>query len=148
MDLVQRLMGWLTWLGVVPFVISLASAAWQQPLLGNSGIRVFIFYSVVICCFMAGTLWGQAIYGENRAHSLIKALSSNAIALCVCAALLVALDDQQMLIILSLGFLCALAIECLYTRPLTGRVKPYLTMRAAVTMAVLFLNALAYAILP
>jgi len=144
----QRLMGWLTWLGVTPFVIALASAAWEQPVLGTSGIQVFVSYSVVICCFMAGTLWGQAIYGENRADGMVKALSSNVIALCVFAALLMPLDDQQMLVILSLGYLFALSVEYLHSKPLTGRAKPYLTMRAAVTLVVFCLHCLAFAVLP
>lgn len=146
-DHVQRLMSWLTWLGVVPFVISLVCTVWEWPLLGASGVQVFIIYSVVICCFMAGTLWGQAIYGDSRTDSVPKLLSSNAIALTVFGALLLALDDQQMLIILSLGYLFALAVECLYTRALVGGVKPYLTMRVAVTLVVFFLHCLAYAVL-
>lgn len=147
-DYVQRLMSWLTWLGVAPFIIALVCAAREQPLFGNSGVQIFITYSVVICCFMAGTLWGQAIDGDNRRNNTLKLLSSNAIALCVFATLLLAVDDRQMLVILSLCYLCALAVECLFTGVVAGRAKPYLTMRAGVTLVVIFLHSLAFAVLP
>ena len=144
MDHVQRLMSWLTWLGVAPFVVALVCA--EQSVLGMAGGQIFITYSVVICCFMAGTLWGQAIYADDRRHRIINLLSSNAIALCVFAALLVALDERQMLVILSLGYLFALAVE--YCSADALRAKPYLTMRAGVTLVVIFLHGLAWVVLP
>ena len=145
-DHVQRLMSWLTWLGVVPFIVALAAR--EQPLLGMAGGQIFITYSVVICCFMAGTLWGQAIYADNRRNRIVKLLSSNAIALCVFAILLVASDDRQILVILSLGYLFALAVEYWSAGALAERAKPYLTMRAGVTLAVIFLHGLAWFVLP
>ena len=145
-DHVQRLMSWLTWLGVAPFVVALVCA--EQPLLGMAGGQIFITYSVVICCFMAGTLWGQAIYSDDRRNRILKLLSSNAIALCVFAILLVALDERQVLVILSLGYLFALAVEYWSAGALAERAKPYLTMRAGVTLVVIFLHGLAWAVLP
>ena len=146
MDYVQRLMSWLTWLGVAPFVIALVCAGREQSVLGIAGGQIFITYSVVICCFMAGTLWGQAIYADDQRHRIRKLLSSNAIALCVFATLLVASDERQMLVILSLGYLFALAVE--YWSVGALRAKPYLTMRAGVTLVVIFLHGLAWVVLP
>lgn len=141
-------MSWLTWLGVTPFIIALVCAAREQPLLGMVGGQIFITYSVVICCFMAGTLWGQAIYADNRGNRILKLLSSNAIALCVFAILLVASDDRLMLVILSLGYLFALAVEYLPAGALAEHTRPYLTMRAGITLVVVFLHGLAWVVLP
>ena len=141
-------MSWLTWLGVTPFIIALVCAAREQPLLGMAGGQIFITYSVVICCFMAGTLWGQAIYADNRGNRLLKLLSSNAIALCVFAILLVASDDRLMLVILSLGYLFALSVEYLPAGALAEHTRPYLTMRAGITLVVVFLHGLAWVVLP
>ncbi|WP_419834933.1 DUF3429 domain-containing protein [Endozoicomonas atrinae] len=142
MDRFQRLMYWLAWLGITPFIISLSLSIRGQSLFDTSGEHLFIIYSVIICSFMAGSLWGQAVYSENRSRSVIKVLASNAIALWVFGGLLA---DRQMLVFLSIGYLATLIIECVHTEPLAdGRVKSYLSMRAIVTLVVFILHCFLY----
>lgn len=146
MDRFQRLMCWFAWLGITPFIISLSLSIRHQSLFGASGEHLFIVYSVIICSFMAGSLWGQAVYSENRSRSIIKVLASNAIALWVFGGLLAGLADRQMLVFLSIGYLVTLTIECVHTEPLPdGRVKSYLSMRAIVTIVVFILHCFLYA---
>ncbi|WP_419536430.1 DUF3429 domain-containing protein [Endozoicomonas sp.] len=146
MDRFQRLMCWLAWLGITPFIISLSLSIRDQSLFGASGEHLFIIYSIIICSFMAGSLWGQAVYSENRSRSIIKVLASNAIALWVFGGLLAGLADRQMLVFLSIGYLATLIIECVHTEPLPdGRVKSYLSMRAIVTLVVFILHCFLYA---
>ncbi|WP_257274477.1 DUF3429 domain-containing protein [Endozoicomonas sp. SESOKO4] len=142
----QRLMYWLACLGITPFVISLYLSIRGQFLFGNSGEHLFIVYSVIICCFMAGSLWGQAVYTENRSGNVIKVLASNVIALWVFGGLMAGLADGQMLVLLAIGYLATLIIECVHTEPLAdGRVMSYLSMRAIVTLVVFILHCFLFA---
>ncbi|WP_257263014.1 DUF3429 domain-containing protein [Endozoicomonas sp. ONNA2] len=142
----QRLMCWLAWLGITPFIISLSLSIRGLSLVDHTGEQLFIIYSVIICSFMAGSLWGQAVYRENQSGSLIKVLASNVIALWVFAALLAGLGDQQMLVVLAIGYLATLIIECVNTDSLAdGWVKSYLSMRAIVTLVVFILHCFLYA---
>lgn len=146
MDNFQRIMSGFAWFGISPFIISLALSVREQSLFGFSGEQVFIIYSVIICCFMAGTLWGQSVYSDNRSRSIIKVVSSNLIALGVFGGLLAGLMDRQMLVLLSISYLITLVVECIHTEPLpAGRVKSYLSMRAIVTLVVFILHCFLYA---
>ena len=146
MDRFQRLMCWLAWLGIMPFIITLSLSIRGQLQFDNSGEQLFIIYSVIICSFMAGSLWGQAVYSENRTRSTTKVLASNAIALWVFGGLLAGLTNHQMLVFLAIGYLATLIIECVHTEPLAdGRVKSYLSMRAIVTLVVFILHCFLFA---
>ncbi|USE33936.1 DUF3429 domain-containing protein [Endozoicomonas sp. SCSIO W0465] len=141
-------MYWLAWLGITPFIISLSLSIKGQSLFETSGEHLFIIYSVIICSFMAGSLWGQVVYSENRSRSIIKLLTSNVIALWVFGGLVAGLANQQMLVVLAIGYLATLIIECIYTGPMAdGRVKSYLSMRAMVTLVVFILHCFLYAAL-
>lgn len=146
MDRFQRLMYWLAWLGIMPFIITLSLSIRGQSLFDNTGEQLFIIYSVIISSFMAGSLWGQAVYSENQSRSIFKVLASNAIALSVFGGLLAGLANHQMLVLLAIGYLATLIIECVHTEPLAdGRVKSYLSMRATVTLVVFILHCFLYA---
>lgn len=63
----------LAWLGVTPFTISLILKVIDHPLFGVTAIELFAHYSLVIVCFMAGTLWGQVVTNprDNVYHKVL-----------------------------------------------------------------------------
>nr|WP_286198456.1 DUF3429 domain-containing protein [Salinisphaera sp. G21_0] len=139
-------MYWLAWLGIMPFIITLSLSIRDQSLFDNTGEQLFIIYSVVISSFMAGSLWGQAVYSENQSRNIFKVLASNVIALSVFGGLMARLANHQMLVLLAISYLATLIIECVHTEPLAdGRVKSYLSMRATVTLVVFILHCFLYA---
>ena len=71
----------LAWLGVIPFTIALIATIIGRPLFDLSGIQAFAQYSLVILCFMAGTLWGQVISKPDGHQATPVLIASNILTL-------------------------------------------------------------------
>ena len=147
MEFFQKLSRRLAWSGTLPFIIALVLSIKERLFFGFSGEQIFIFYSILICCFMAGSLWGQAVYNTSvdtavaNKKAIKKVLCSNMVVLVIFAALLAQLTDQQMLILLANCYLVTLFIELTSTEPgAQHRLKLYLTMRSMVTLTVFIMH--------
>ena len=152
MEFFPKLSRRLAWSGTVPFIIALVLSIKEQLFFGFSGEQIFIFYSILICCFMAGSLWGQAVYSTSvdtaiaNKKAIKKVLFSNVVVLVIFAGLLAQLTDRQMLILLASCYLVTLFIEITSPEPsVQHRLKLYLTMRSMVTLTVFIMHCFLFA---
>ena len=107
------------------------------------GDELFISYSIVICCFMAGTVWGRAISQESCPHRSIKLVISNLVALAVFFGWL-SMESQGLLVILIISYLLLLASELKLreeAQDCAVATSPYLALRTWITCTVLLLHA-------
>ena len=150
MGFLKKLTSSLAWSGTVPFIIALILSIKERSLFGFFGEQIFIFYSILICCFMAGSLWGQAIYSTSAQTDTKKVkktvVFSNLIVLAIFAGLLAQLADRQMLILLAGCYLVTLLTELTSLDSATRRrLKSYLSMRSMVTLAVFIMHCFLFA---
>lgn len=125
----------LAWLGVTPFSIGLILTALQLQPFGISGHNLFTVYSLVILCFMAGTLWGQAIVTANYHGRYKILLASNGLALLGCFGFLFFSQTHFIYIACAL-FLVLLAVEGYQWKNNTILLVEYWPLRVQVTTVV------------
>ena len=132
----------LAWLRIIPFAVVLLLYYLNIPVLGFSGDQLFLSYSTVICCFMAGTIYGQAIYKVTCPHRPLKLIISNLVAFGAFLAWLL-LDSQGHLAALIIGYFLLNASELKLreqTEDCAVATSPYLAMRVWITSSVLLLH--------
>ncbi|AMO56520.1 hypothetical protein GZ77_06985 [Endozoicomonas montiporae] len=134
---------YLAWLGVVPFILSILLNFFDYSLGAYSGAQIFVFYSVIICCFMAGTLWGQAI--KDNVNWLKKAFASNLIALTVFFCLIFG-GTKTVLLTMVICYLLLVIYECILYRQSDDKtmMSNYIRMRIQVTLTVVVLHIALY----
>ena len=127
-------MNWLTYLGLVPFVLTLGLAFSVN---NYSYARLaFLCYGAVILSFLAGIHWGLA-FQKRVVDCFYLILSSNVIALLAWASLLLTVATLSIIFLL-VGFIIQCAID--YSLLLCGVVpRWYLLMRIRVTLIVVIM---------
>jgi hypothetical protein len=133
---------WLGYLGLLPFVVCLW--LFNTPIEGVRGSllfdpkQTFIFYSVIILSFIAGTLWRKDnIKGESGPQ-----IFSNLFCLYAFSCLFFPLFFA--LIFLPLGYFSLFLTEyILFNNKGNGYTKPYFTMRLRLTTLVILLHGCA-----
>lgn len=152
----------LGYLGLLPFIgclwlfeylPQLAEVDFLQPYLNTFVVKpqqAFIFYSTIILSFMAGSLWKKDTYNANTHTSKInspsssKALSVISNLICLFAFACLFLSIFYSLILLPLGYLCALLIEYYFCNKKDPSFTPqYIKMRIILTAIVISLHAIA-----
>jgi len=101
----------LAYLGLIPFVVCVASL-WlsSNPMVQLEARTIFLFYSVVILSFMAGTLWGALIpLVERTPQAIMTMVLIVGVVISAWCALL--LDLVTATIILFIGYVLILAYE-------------------------------------
>ena len=150
----------LGYLGLLPFIgclwlfeylPQLADVSFLQPYLNAFAVnpqQTFILYSAIILSFMAGSLWKKDTYNANTHESKINS-SSKALAvisnlICLFAFTCLFLSIFYSLILLPLGYLCALFIEYYFCNKKEPSFTPqYIKMRIILTAIVISLHAIA-----
>lgn len=129
----------LTWslgiAGLIPFVFACVSALTNTRLFGIAASTLFVTYSVLICSFLAGTLWG-VIINEVKSKKLL--LLSNVILLLAWTCLLVPRLDVA-IIVLALIYPLLYLVE---SRMMLEHTPEYICMRRFLTVVVVVLHGL------
>jgi chromate transport protein ChrA len=128
----------LGYLGLVPFVICIIFfESYPHHFLFNSQ-QIFHFYSVIILCFLAGTLWKK---DSKKLQSNVQIVSN---VLCIYAFICLFLPVYYALIFLPLGYLALLIAEYLFCdKEQMSYTQPYFNMRLILTLFVCALHAFA-----
>jgi hypothetical protein len=128
----------LGYLGLIPFITCLIVVeSYPHNLLFNSQ-QVFHFYSTIILCFLAGTLWQKDSH-DSQSHPLIV---SNV--LCLYAFSCLFLPLYYALILLPLGYLSLLIAEYfLCKKQQNSFTTSYFVMRLVLTLFVSLLHLIA-----
>jgi hypothetical protein len=128
----------LGYLGLVPFIICLIVVeSHPHNLLFNSQ-QVFHFYSAIILCFLAGTLWKK----DNQASQSNPLIVSNL--LCLYAFSCLFLPLYYALIFLPMGYLSLLIAEyVLCNKQQHSFTTSYFVMRLVLTLFVSLLHMIA-----
>lgn len=134
----NRLTPLLTWCGLIPFLAAAVFTALNMPLTGLPAELVFISYSVVILCFMAGTLWGRTNHQQGSSQGFAIAMTNVwTLAAWLLLLLMIASGVGQgvMFLVLSLGYAHLYWLEIKHTQNTAG--SDYLTLRKHITLAVI-----------
>lgn len=102
----------LTYLGLLPFIAALGMSFYGLNVGHITGPLLFISYSAIILCFIAGALWGQSSHHKHTRHS-VALLMTNIWALAAWVCLLVFISSSKFLAIalLAIGFIHLLLLE-------------------------------------
>lgn len=125
----------LAWLGVTPFTIALILSINDKPLFGFNGVEIFTQYSLVIICFMAGTLWGQVIQQSDDYQTNRILIGSNILALVAFFTYLM-LPNTLFIYSSLLIFIGLLTLEAYLVKNRSMVVGSYWPLRVQVTTAV------------
>ena len=104
----MRTKHYLGYLGLIPFILTIAFAAYIDELLNIPAVKVFIFYSAIILSFIAGTLWRKL----NDKTSIKLQILSNIFSLL--AFLTLFLPNYIALVILAKVYLLALLLSLIH----------------------------------
>lgn len=128
----------LGYLGLIPFIACLLMVeSFPHNMLFNSQ-QVFHFYSAIILCFLAGSLWKKDTRNE-QSNSLIV---SNILCLYAFSCLFLPLDFA--LVFLPLGYMALLVAEYIFCEKKRAPfITPYFSMRLILTLFVSVLHAIA-----
>ncbi|GAC1630758.1 MAG: hypothetical protein NVS9B10_23440 [Nevskia sp.] len=124
----------LGYAGLIPFV---AGPLWLMAAPGSAPVwldRMWLNYAAMIASFMAGTLWGMAIFTAGGPNGLLGMALSTVLLLLAWAAM--ALPFKLALIALAAVFVLLVLAEIWRERvldPLSG----YFTLRLTLTLGVL-----------
>lgn len=123
----MRLLGIL---GVVPFVLASLGSLFFDDLLLPLSQRGFLVYSLAILCFLAGTLWGEALPALKSGQRATILISNGVVLFAVFATL----AGQLLLtaLLLMLGYMALFWFE----RNLLERERWYTRLRGWLTSAV------------
>lgn len=93
--------------GLLPFLACAVLVWLPSPALRELGLRVFPLYSLVILCFLGGTLWGTARELTEPVKSR-RLLASNALVviLLVCYLFMPLLSALPVLLVAHISLLC------------------------------------------
>ena len=128
----------LGYLGLIPFLICLIVVeSYPHNLLFNSQ-QVFHFYSAIILCFLAGTLWVK----DSDDSQSTRLIVSNVLCLYAFSCLFLPLNFA--LIFLPLGYFSLLTAEyILCKKQQSSYTTAYFTMRLVLTLFVCLLHMIA-----
>lgn len=130
-------------LGLIPFAAGSLYAVLGEALLGLDPISLFMAYSAVILSFLSGTLWGKCLAAGASGSIWQLLVLSNLMALLAWFALLTADVPVIGLSALAIGYAAVLLIERRYDARLAAASgEHYLTMRGALTVAVVAMHVL------
>ena len=135
----MRTKHYLGYLGLIPFILTIAFAAYIDELLNIPAVKVFIFYSAIILSFIAGTLWRKL----NDKASIKLQILSNIFSLL--AFLTLFLPNYIALVILAKVYLLALLCEYHFDHS-EPKNHPYLHLRMHLTALVVILHIIAFVI--
>jgi len=128
----------LTWMGVVPFTLSLTSHWLDMPFgMEYSGLQAFALYSVIILCFMSGTLWGQSITQPNHPDQSKALVGSIAITLIALFAYML-LAPIAVVLLATFLYVGLIALEGYFGRSNRIVLSSYWRLRIQVTFVVCF----------
>lgn len=150
MDSNKKTMYQLGYLGLIPFIAGAGMMATNMSFLGLSGSQIFISYSVIILSFLSGVLWGRGLSDgvTKSVPNRMALIASNVFALLVWGLLLQSSQNPQMVIVLlALGFGALWFCERkIYIDSSANTVQGYPTMRRNLTVSVVALHVIAWAI--
>jgi hypothetical protein len=134
---------WLGYLGLIPFLLCLwifdAYAKKELSHFSFNPQQAFIFYSVIILSFLAGTLWRKDTLKENYCAQIFSNV------FCVYAFLCLLTPLYYALILLPIGYAALFLTEyALCTNREYAYSKLYCSMRLQLTIIVSLLHALAF----
>lgn len=124
----------LPYLGVTPFVFCLLLAFLSIEIFEQEGQTLFVYYSIAIANFMAGTLW----LNQQKVVGTSVAVWSNILSLATLPAFV--LPPQLASILLAAIFICVLFIELRAHRQGDTMEQSYIKVRVRVTSLVVLLH--------
>lgn len=130
----KRVMSYLAYSGLTPFVIGLGLHFWGTVFFGFTGPEIFTTYSVVILSFLCGILWGRSLHADE--NKLLYLIFSNVFALCAWAALL----NNNVTVSLITLFFSYILVFLIEMRQPANVDKHYIYMRAMLTVMVSLLH--------
>lgn len=130
----RKVMFLLSYLGLSPFIIAIASQVLSLPIVGYASEVVFASYSVVILSFLCGIMWGRCLHTDD--NKLFYFVASNFFALLAWAALL-SQHYAFSFAVLIVSYILVFVIEARQTDKVD---KYYIRMRAILTCAVVVLH--------
>jgi len=140
----QRLIPFLGYLGLAPFLVAGYLSATDGVFLGTDPLLSFIGYSAVILAFLSGSLWGKGLGIVDSGFSRALLLISNAIALLAWFGLSAGASNYGVAIAaLFSGFLLMLFLEYRMSTLLFANLNfSYINLRSRLTVIVLLLHLL------
>ena len=140
-DITHTLIKALAWLGAAPFVLAFSADLLYLPL-PHAAVDIFALYSLLILCFLCGSLWGQVIVKGLDRHRTFKLVFSNVILIALFLVWLVS-DLAHLLPLLAAGYVLVLYVEVKFQHQGDRDVlatQPYWILRMQVTTFVVALH--------
>ena len=116
----------LAYLGVIPFAVFLFMSIFPEFVKIEGGLTLFVYYSVIIVNFVAGSLW----HLKGQWLGLPIALNTNIVSLLSFLCLLLPIDISLALLMFSFSILLLMERKVFFRLP-SSHNTPYLTLRSS-----------------
>ena len=128
----------LGYCGLIPIVAGVALTWWNFETSFFDGPTLFVGYSALILCFLAGAIWGRVLSGVSSRRGSLMLIGSNVIVIIAWLALLISSEFFALgILILSLGYVAILVGEVRFAKELmSGVTLDYLQLRFTLTILI------------
>ena len=128
----------LGYCGLIPIVAGVVLTWWNFETSFFDGPTLFVGYSALILCFLAGAIWGRVLSGVSSRRGSLMLIGSNAIVIIAWLALLISSEFFALgILILSLGYVAILVGEFRFAKRLmSGVTLDYLQLRFTLTILI------------